>query len=77
MWCVILSVSLVKKKRALWKIHSTRGQQHTLVSIGPAVEDIRARFPTCGCRQMKRRLLYEKHMHVSKYVVRLSYNIQQ
>ncbi|KAI0086273.1 hypothetical protein BDY19DRAFT_908518 [Irpex rosettiformis] len=56
-----LSVSLIKK--------NTRGQAHTLESIGLAIEDIRSRFPSMGSRLMKVKLLREKGMGVSKKLI--------
>ncbi|PSR71388.1 hypothetical protein PHLCEN_2v12655 [Hermanssonia centrifuga] len=61
-----LSEALVKKKRSQWGIRSARGQAHTLESIAPAVEAIHARFPSIGCRVMKRMLLRENQISVSK-----------
>ncbi|KAI0686829.1 hypothetical protein BC835DRAFT_1309378 [Cytidiella melzeri] len=64
-----LSVSLVKKKRAQWGLKSARGQQHTVVSIGPSIERIRSQFPTLGSRLMKVKLLREEGIMVPKPLI--------
>ncbi|KAI0694588.1 hypothetical protein BC835DRAFT_1306221 [Cytidiella melzeri] len=64
-----LSIPLVKKKRAEWNLTSARGQHHTIESIGPAIERIRAKFPTLGSRLMKVKLLREEKMMVSKPLI--------
>lgn len=67
-YMAIISESLIKKRRMTWKIYSTRGQAHTLESVGPDIEDLRARFPADGVCQMKQKLLHLKLKHVSKWV---------
>lgn len=64
--CRASSESLIKKKRAEWGLRSTRGQAHTLESIGPAIENIHDEFPTMGSRLMKVKLLREFGMAVPK-----------
>lgn len=50
----------------MWGLLSARGQAHTVESIGPAVERIRAMYPTLGCRTMKIKLRREEGVHVAK-----------
>ncbi|KAH9947774.1 hypothetical protein B0H21DRAFT_310604 [Amylocystis lapponica] len=51
-----LSIASLKRMRKAWGLKSTRQQKHTVASIAPAVEQIRARAPKMGARQMVVRL---------------------
>ncbi|KAJ3559885.1 hypothetical protein NM688_g62 [Phlebia brevispora] len=64
-----LSLSVLKKKRSAWKLYSSRGQSHTVFSIGPAVERMRTKYPTMGAFKMKHALLNEENINVSKKMI--------
>jgi hypothetical protein len=61
-----ISISLLKKHRSQWGLKSSRGQAHTIDSIGPAIEHVRKRFPKQGSHDMKQTLLQEEHIMVSR-----------
>jgi hypothetical protein len=62
-------IDLLKKRRSQWGLKSARGQAHTITSIGPAIERVRARFPKQGSHDMKLTLMHEEKMSVSRYAV--------
>ncbi|KAG2353561.1 hypothetical protein BDR07DRAFT_1487655 [Suillus spraguei] len=64
-----VSIDLLKKRRSQWGLKSARGQAHTITSIGPAIERVRARFPKQGSHDMKLTLMHEEKMSVSRYAV--------
>ncbi|KAG1758561.1 hypothetical protein EDD22DRAFT_783750 [Suillus occidentalis] len=59
-----ISLSFLKKRRSQWGLKSTRGQAHTIESIGPAIERVRQRFPKQGSHDMKQTLLQEEQLMV-------------
>ncbi|KAG1878436.1 hypothetical protein C8R48DRAFT_590533, partial [Suillus tomentosus] len=46
-----------------------RGQAHTITSIGPAIERVRARFPKQGLHDMRLTLMHEEKMIVSRKLI--------
>ncbi|KIK32075.1 hypothetical protein CY34DRAFT_760918 [Suillus luteus UH-Slu-Lm8-n1] len=64
-----ISISLLKKCRSQWGLKSSRGQAHTIDSIGPAIERVRKRFPKQGSHDMKQTLLQEEHIMVSRDLI--------
>ncbi|EGN95811.1 hypothetical protein SERLA73DRAFT_155093 [Serpula lacrymans var. lacrymans S7.3] len=60
-------LALLKKKCMQWGLKSTRGQAHTLESIGPTVERVCACFPVQGSHDMKKALLQEEKIMVLCY----------
>lgn len=61
-------IDLLKKRRSQWGLKSARGQAHTIASIGPAIERVRARFPKQGSHDMRQTLIHEEKITVSRYV---------
>ncbi|KAG1811978.1 hypothetical protein EV424DRAFT_1593667 [Suillus variegatus] len=51
---------------------SARGQAHTIASIGPAIERVRACFPQQGSHDMRQTLLHEEKITVPRALI-LSY----
>ncbi|KAH9924596.1 hypothetical protein B0H21DRAFT_781416 [Amylocystis lapponica] len=47
-----LGLKSFKRLRKTWGLTSTRQQKHNHETIGPAVHEIRTKFPTMGARQM-------------------------
>jgi len=60
------SASTVKRLRRKWDLKSTRQQKHTFESIAGAVAEIRKRFPTRGSENIRKNLLQEYGMRVSR-----------
>ena len=50
----------------LWGLKSTRGQQHSLDTIGPAIEHIWTKFPHQGSYGMRITLHHEEELIVSR-----------
>ncbi|KAG2033952.1 hypothetical protein BDR03DRAFT_966172 [Suillus americanus] len=70
--CTMFLIDLLKKRRSQWKLKSARGQAHTIASIGPAIERVRARFPQEGSHDMRQTLLHEEKIFVPRALI-LSY----
>ncbi|KAG1844880.1 hypothetical protein C8R48DRAFT_617680, partial [Suillus tomentosus] len=64
-----VSIDLLKKRRSQWGLKSARGQAHTIASIGPAIERVRARFPKQGSHDMRQTLIHEEKITVSRYLI--------
>jgi hypothetical protein len=64
----------LKKRRSQWGLKSTRGQAHTIESIGPAIERVRQRFPKQGSHDMKQTLLQEEQLMVPRLYISFSFN---
>jgi hypothetical protein len=66
---LIYRVDLLKKRRSQWGLKSARGQAHTITSVGPAIEHVRAHFPKQGSHDMKLTLMHKENVIVSRYAV--------
>ncbi|KAG1810317.1 uncharacterized protein HD556DRAFT_1428420 [Suillus plorans] len=64
-----VSIDLLKKRCSQWGLKSARGQAHTITSIGPAIERVRARFPKQGSHDMRQTLIHEEKIIVSRKLI--------
>ncbi|KAG1884005.1 hypothetical protein F4604DRAFT_1878823 [Suillus subluteus] len=62
-------ISLLKKRHSQWGLKSSRGQVHTIDTIGPAIEHVHKCFPKQGSHDMKQTLLQEEHIMVSRDLI--------
>ncbi|KAG2128821.1 hypothetical protein BD769DRAFT_1628058 [Suillus cothurnatus] len=64
-----VSVDLLKKRCSQWGLKSARGQAHTITSVGPAIEHVRAHFPKQGSHDMKLTLMHKENVIVSRKLI--------
>ncbi|KAF8876610.1 hypothetical protein CPB84DRAFT_412719 [Gymnopilus junonius] len=59
----------LQRRRKEWGLKSTRQQKHTAESIAPVVAEIRQRFPNKGAEGIRKTLMLEYKMHVSRKII--------
>ncbi|KAF8274172.1 hypothetical protein EI94DRAFT_1696117 [Lactarius quietus] len=64
-----LSVYTVRRRRKKWGLESTCKQKHTVQSIAAYVEDIKKRFPNRGAETIRKALLLENKICVSRPII--------
>ncbi|KAI9437089.1 hypothetical protein BJY52DRAFT_1130177, partial [Lactarius psammicola] len=64
-----ISVYTVRRRRKDWGLESTRRQKHTVQTIAAFVDDIKKRFPNRGAETIRKALLLENKIHVSRPII--------
>ena len=64
----------VRRRRKEWGLESTRRQGHTVESIAAAVEEVKTRFPNRGAETIRKALLMENKIRVSRCVPHSAYD---
>ncbi|KAG1723511.1 hypothetical protein EDB19DRAFT_1834590 [Suillus lakei] len=59
----------------IWGLKSSRGQAHSIESIGPAIERVHVHLPKQGSHNMKQTLLQEENIMVSRELILKYMNI--
>jgi hypothetical protein len=60
------SLKTLKRRRIKWGLLSTRQQDHGPDDIRPFIAEIRERFPNRGQESIRKTLMLEYKMHVSR-----------
>jgi len=65
---MIVSIKSLRRVREKIGLRGTRQQKATFKTIGPFVQEIQARYPTMGARQMVTTLRQDYSLKVPEYV---------
>ncbi|KAI9429058.1 hypothetical protein H4582DRAFT_1827992 [Lactarius indigo] len=65
----LFSVFTVRRRRQKWGLESTRRQKHTVQSIASHVIEVKKCFPNRGAETIRKALLFENKIHVSRPVI--------